>query len=63
MCKTSCFTVLHEHSDLVSYLLERCDYRTDMQDSCGTTPLMDALRVQNIEIATMLIKIHKVVDR
>ena len=52
--------VLHGHTELVQYMLDNCGYKTDIPDSCGTTPLMDALRVQNIEIARMLISKHKV---
>ena len=52
--------VLHGHTALVQYMLGNCGFQTDIPDSCGTTPLMDALRVQNIEIARMLISKHKV---
>ena len=52
--------MLHGHKEVVEFMLENCGYETDMCDSCGTTPLMDALRVQNTEIARLLIDKHKV---
>lgn len=40
--------------------LFRCDYSPDTPDSCGTTPLMDALRSGQVKIAELLINYHGV---
>lgn len=37
-------TALHGHSLRVGLLLNRGNYEVDQQDSCGTTPLMDAVK-------------------
>lgn len=51
---------LHGKIGVVSLLLEVCQYMIDSQDSCGSTPLMDAVRFDNIEMAQLFIKNHKV---
>lgn len=38
----------------------RCGYAPDCPDSCGSTPLMDALRTGHVLVAETLIKEHKV---
>ena len=38
----------------------RCGYPSDCPDSCGSTPLMDALRTGHVLVAETLIKEHKV---
>ena len=53
-------TALHGDGDVVSYLLEKCEYKTDCQDSCGSTPLMDAVRVDSVNTLQTFINIHKV---
>ena len=46
--------------DVTEVLLNRCDYAVDMKDSCGTTPLMDALRAGYLDVAQLLIEKQKV---
>lgn len=38
----------------------RCSYTPDSADSCGSTPLMDALRAGHIQVAEILVKEHEV---
>ena len=38
----------------------RCGYTPDSTDSCGSTPLMDALHTGHVQVAEILIKEHKV---
>ena len=45
----------------VTYFPNSCQYENNLKDTCGSTPLMDALRFGNIDIADYLIKEHKVV--
>lgn len=40
--------------------VSRCSYTPDCCDSCGSTPLMDALRTGHVLVAETLIKEHKV---
>lgn len=56
------FLALHGHKDAVSWLLHACGYKVDTKDSCGTTPLMDALRSGHIEVAQILLEHHKVCE-
>lgn len=44
----------------VELMMDRCSYKTDDQDSCGSTPLMDSLRAGYIDVAEILIERHKV---
>ena len=44
------------------FFLNSCQYDNNLKDTCGSTPLMDALRFGNIDIADYLIKEHKVVN-
>ena len=54
------FTALHGRLNACELVLDRCSYKTDDTDSCGSTPLMDALRAGFIDVAEMLIQKHKV---
>ncbi len=54
------FAALHGCLEVTDLLLERSSYQPDMKDSCGTTPLMDALRAGHTEIAQLLIHKHAV---
>ena len=38
----------------------RCKYPPNAKDSCGSTPLMDAVKLGHIEISDLLIKNHNV---
>ncbi|XP_022801531.1 ankyrin repeat domain-containing protein 16-like [Stylophora pistillata] len=40
-------------------MTSRCSYIPDSPDSCGSTPLMDALRAGHIPVAEILINEHK----
>ena len=51
---------LHGCVEAVEMMMERCGYQTDQQDSCGSTPLMDALRAGYVDVARILIGKHKV---
>ena len=53
-------SALHGCLEVTETLLKRCEYAVDMKDSCGTTPLMDALRAGHIDIAKLLIEKQKV---
>jgi ankyrin repeat protein len=46
--------------DVVSLLLAKCEYPADQGDSCGSTPLMDALRSGHVNVAKILIDEGKV---
>ena len=46
--------------EVTETLLKRCEYAADNKDSCGTTPLMDALRAAHIDIAKLLIEKQRV---
>ncbi|XP_053377890.1 ankyrin repeat domain-containing protein 16-like isoform X2 [Mercenaria mercenaria] len=50
---------LHGHNDVLEYMLNICGYETDMKDSCGSTPFMDTIRIQDIDTAKLLISKHK----
>ena len=39
-----------------------CDYAPDVRDSCGVTPLMDAVRAGFVDVAQLLISRHKVMN-
>ena len=54
------FLALHGHLDVVNVLLQKGHYTCDVMDSCGSTPLMDALRSGHIDIAELLISLNKV---
>lgn len=54
------FLALHGHTEVLDYLLEKCHYGADIKDSCGSTPFMDAVRVQDIQAAKLLISKHMV---
>ena len=53
---------LHGNMETVSYLLDNCDITVDTRDSCGSTPLMDALKSGHVTLAQLLIERQKVVD-
>ena len=55
------FAALHGKTEAVRFLLDKCDYAPDTPDSCGVTPLMDALRAGFLDIAQILISQHKVI--
>ncbi|CAL1531521.1 unnamed protein product [Lymnaea stagnalis] len=50
---------LHGKTDTVLYLVQHCGYKPDERDSCGVTPLMDALRAGHLDAANFLIDYHK----
>ena len=54
------FLALHGCLDVTEILLSRCEYKPDTKDSCGTTPLMDALRAGHTDIAQLLVAKHGV---
>ena len=54
------FLALHGHLEVVRILLKRGDYRNDIADSCGSTPLMDAIKSGYTDIAELLISSNKV---
>lgn len=49
---------LHGHPPIVKTLLTSGQYKTDEQDSCGTTPLMEALRMGHLDTADLLLSRH-----
>lgn len=51
---------LHGRLEAVQFLLNNCNYPPDATDSCGSTPLMDALRAGFVDVAHLLIQHHKV---
>ena len=53
-------TALHGHCSVVEFMLSSCNYGNDIQDCCGTTPLMDAIRAGHVDIAKILINRKKV---
>lgn len=55
-----CVAALHGRTEVVGILLSRCGYTPDCPDSCGATPLMDALREGCVPIAQLLIHKHQV---
>ena len=55
-----CFSALHGCLGVAEVLLNRCDYAVDMKDSCGTTPIMDALRAGYLDVAQLLVEKQKV---
>ena len=50
------YAALNGQTDVVSVLLSRGSYEADEKDSCGSTPLMDALRAGFVHIAKVLIE-------
>ncbi|XP_077868333.1 ankyrin repeat domain-containing protein 16-like [Saccoglossus kowalevskii] len=50
---------LHGNTEAAKIMIHRCHYQVDMVDSCGSTPLMDSLRVGYVDIADLLIMLHK----
>ncbi|KAJ8006980.1 hypothetical protein DPEC_G00112820 [Dallia pectoralis] len=50
---------LHGCEEVVTILLQRCGYVPDSRDSCGVTPLMDALRNGHIAVAKILLQMHQ----
>ncbi|KAI8486464.1 Ankyrin repeat domain-containing protein 16 [Branchiostoma belcheri] len=48
--------------DIVNFLLDcdctLCNYAPDTPDSCGSTPFMDAVRADNVDLAQLLVKQH-----
>lgn len=54
------FSAIHNHTDVVRYLLSYCAYSVDEQDSCGSTPFMDAIRIEALDIARILLTEMKV---
>ncbi len=51
-------SALHGCEEAVRLLLDRCAFPPDTRDSCGTTPLMDALRAGHTRTAQLLIDKH-----
>ncbi|KAL5015086.1 hypothetical protein ScPMuIL_009356 [Solemya velum] len=47
---------LHGHSAVTEYLLEMCQYPQDVSDTCGSTPLMDAVKSKSLEIVGVLVE-------
>ncbi|XP_035825421.1 ankyrin repeat domain-containing protein 16 isoform X2 [Aplysia californica] len=47
-------SALHGHPEVVRWLLDSCDCDPSVQDSCGVTPLMDALRAGYVDTAKVL---------
>jgi len=54
------FLALHGNQKVVGVLLRRGNYPSDVTDSCGSTPLMDALRSGYTDIADTLASQFKV---
>lgn len=50
------FTALHGHLDVVKLLVATGTYLEELKDTCGTTPLMDAIRAGHISIARHLVE-------
>jgi len=46
---------MHGRLEAVEYLLQNCSFSKDEKDSCGTTPLMDAIRFGHIAVSKFLI--------
>lgn len=46
---------LHGHTALLEILIQKCSYNLDVQDTCGNTPLMDAVRAGHLETVKCLI--------
>ena len=55
-----CIPALHGHVPVVQLLLQKARYPVDQQDSCGSTPLMDALRAGYTQVADVLLEEHQV---
>lgn len=53
-------SALQGHREVVEFLLSHCDYTSDVADSCGTTPFMDAVRTGGISVADLLLQKHQV---
>ena len=57
-CKLAQIIILHLLEFFFSFY--RCGYAPDCPDSCGSTPLMDALHAGHVLVAETLINEHKV---
>ncbi|XP_019635716.1 PREDICTED: ankyrin repeat domain-containing protein 16-like [Branchiostoma belcheri] len=49
---------LHGCVGAAQVLLQRCNYAPDTPDSCGSTPFMDAVRADNVDLTQLLVKQH-----
>ena len=49
---------MHGRLEAVSFLLKHGECDEDEKDSCGTTPLMDAIRGEHLDIAKLLLEHH-----
>lgn len=56
------FIALHGHLETVQKILSYEDCDKDIQDSCGTTPLMDAASGNHRHIVEYLIQVKKVIS-
>lgn len=56
----TCLPALHGKTEAAKFLVDNCEYDPDISDSCGATPLMDALRSGHIAIAEYLATHYKV---
>ncbi|RDD43839.1 Ankyrin repeat domain-containing protein 16 [Trichoplax sp. H2] len=45
---------LHGNLEIVKILLDRCSYPIDIADRCGTTPFMDAIKGDHVNLARTL---------
>ncbi|KAL0962850.1 hypothetical protein UPYG_G00346300 [Umbra pygmaea] len=50
---------MHGCQEVVTILLQRCDYVSDCRDSCGVTPFMDALKSGHVSLAKQLMETAK----
>ena len=49
-------SALHGHCEVTTYLLKEFSYDINCKDSCGTTPLFDALRAGHVKVAGILLE-------
>lgn len=47
---------MHGKTEVFDILLQRCDFGLDTQDSCGSTPLMEAVKGGHINLTKTLVK-------